>query len=133
MLTKEDYLKERVPVTLKRPESEKKEFRTVSVNGVNYQIAYGKQVLVPRFVAEIIKESEKNEQIAQSNADALAQMVKCREETNRRLIDFYTKAIEDQTSVKDTFALDVISILSDNCAINEDNVSTVLETLRYIR
>ena len=71
-MTKEDYLKERVPVTLKRPESEKKEFRTVSVNGINYQIAYGKQVLVPRFVAEIIKESEKNEQIAQSNADSRA-------------------------------------------------------------
>ncbi len=70
---KEAYLNERVPVTLKRPESEKKEFRTVTVNGVNYQIAYGKQVFVPRFVAEIISESEKNEQIAQSNADEKAQ------------------------------------------------------------
>ncbi len=69
---KEDYLNERVPVTLHRPESEKKEFRTVSVNGVNYQIAYGKQVLVPRFVAEIIKESEKNEEIAKNNADEYA-------------------------------------------------------------
>ena len=72
IMTNEDYLKERIPVTLKRPESEKKEFRTVSVNGVNYQIAYGKQVMIPRFVAEIIKESEKNEQIAQTNADIRA-------------------------------------------------------------
>lgn len=72
-IQRENYLNERVPVTLKRPESEKKDFRTVTVNGVNYQIAYGKQVLVPRFVAEIIRESEKNEQIAQSNADEKAQ------------------------------------------------------------
>ena len=72
-IQRENYLNERVPVTLKRPESEKKEFRTVTVNGVNYQIAYGKQVLVPRFVAEIIRESEKNELIAQSNADEKAQ------------------------------------------------------------
>ena len=70
---------------------------------------------------------------AQGKANALAQMVKCREETNRRLIDFYTKAIEAQTNVKDTFALDVISVLTDSDAINEDNVSDVLETLRYIR
>ena len=72
-IQRENYLNERVPVTLKRPESEKKDFLTVTVNGVNYQIAYGKQVLVPRFVAEIIRESEKNEQIAQSNADEKAQ------------------------------------------------------------
>lgn len=71
-IEKEAYLNERVPITLHRPESEKKEFRTVSVNGVNYQIAYGKQVQVPRFVAEIIKESEKNEEIAKSNADEYA-------------------------------------------------------------
>ena len=71
-ITREEYLKERVAVTLRKPESEQKEFRTVSVNGVNYQIAYGKTVLVPRFVAQIIKESEKNEQIAQSNEDEKA-------------------------------------------------------------
>ena len=70
---REDYLNERVPITLKRPESEKKEFRTVSVNGVNFQIAYGKQVFVPRYVEEIIKESEKNEQIAKDNADEAAE------------------------------------------------------------
>ena len=69
----EDYLKERVPVTLKRPESEKKDFRTVSVNGVNFQIEYGKTVMVPRYIAEIIKESEKNEQIAKDNADKKAE------------------------------------------------------------
>lgn len=68
-----DYLNERVPVTLKRPESEKKEFRTVSVNGVNFQIEYGKTVMVPRYIAEIIKESEKNEQIAKDNADKKAE------------------------------------------------------------
>ena len=68
-IEKEAYLNERVPITLHRPESEKKEFRTVSVNGVNYQIAYGKQVQVPRFVAEIIKESEKNEEIGKSSLE----------------------------------------------------------------
>lgn len=70
---KEDYLNERVPITLHRPESEKKDFRTVSVNGVNYQIEFQKQVMVPRFVAEVIHESDKNEQIAKNNADEKAQ------------------------------------------------------------
>ena len=69
----EEYLKQRVPVILKRPESEKKDIRTVSVNRVNYQKTYGKQVMVPRFVAEVIKESEKYEQIAQNNADERAE------------------------------------------------------------
>ena len=68
-----DYLNERVAVTLKRPESEKKEFRTVSVNGVNFQIEYGKTVMVPRYIADVIKESEKNEQIAKDNADKKAE------------------------------------------------------------
>ena len=72
-VTTNDYLNERVPVILKRPESEKKEFRTVSVNGVNFQIEYGRQVMVPRYIAEIIAESEKNEQIAKDNADKRAE------------------------------------------------------------
>lgn len=67
-----ERLNERVPVTLHRPEGEKKDFRTVTVNGVNFQIAYGKQVMIPRYVAEIIAESEKNDREAQSNADFLA-------------------------------------------------------------
>lgn len=69
----EEYLKQRVAVMMKRPETEKKEFRTVSVNGVNYQIAYGKKVMVPRYVAEVIEESEKNEREAQERADEKAE------------------------------------------------------------
>lgn len=71
--TAEEYLKQRVAVMMKRPETEKKEFRTVSVNGVNYQIAYGKKVMVPRYVAEVIRESERNEQAAQARADERAE------------------------------------------------------------
>ena len=68
-----EYLKERVPITLRRPESEKKDFRTVTVNGINYQIAYGHQVMVPRFVAKVIEESEKNAELAKIHADEKAE------------------------------------------------------------
>ena len=40
---------------VKKPEGVEGDFTTVTVNGKNYQIAYGKTVMIPRFVAEIIE------------------------------------------------------------------------------
>lgn len=64
-----EYLSQRVPVILKRPESEKKEFRTVTINGKTFQIAYGQKVMIPRYVAQVIEEGLKNEQIAKCRAE----------------------------------------------------------------
>lgn len=52
---KEDYLNEKVTFVIRRPEGIDEDFTTVTVNGKNYQIAYGKTVLIPRFVCEVIK------------------------------------------------------------------------------
>ena len=76
-MTNEEYLNERVPVTLYKPESEKKDFRTVSVNGKNFQISYGHTVMLPRYAAFVIEEALRNEEIARANtkehADAFLQ------------------------------------------------------------
>lgn len=66
--TVEEYNHELVTVNVRRPEGVKDESCTVTVNGKNYQIMYGKDVKVPRFVANIIKESERNTMIAEENA-----------------------------------------------------------------
>ncbi len=48
----ESKLRERVPLYIPRPEGDKSGYCTVSVNGKNYQIEYGKTVMVPAFVKE---------------------------------------------------------------------------------
>lgn len=73
-MTNTEYLNERVPVILHRPESERKEFRTVTVNGTNYQIAFGRRVLLPRYVALIIEEALSNEEKAKMNAEEKSRM-----------------------------------------------------------
>lgn len=69
-MTDEQYWNERVPVYIPRPETEKGTSRTVTVNGRNYQIAYDTQVLVPRFVAQVVQESLRNARRAQDRAAA---------------------------------------------------------------
>ncbi len=65
---KENYWDERVPIYIPRPEMEKSTSRTVTVNGRNYQIAYDTQVKVPRFVAQVVRESMRNTRKAQDRA-----------------------------------------------------------------
>ena len=69
----EEHLQERVPVIIHRPEGEKKDFRTVTVNGRNFQIEYDRQVMLPRYAAEVIEESERNAKLANDNARAKAE------------------------------------------------------------
>lgn len=49
------HQEEKVPYVIRKPEGVEGDFTTVTVNGKNYQIAYGKTVMIPRFVAEIIE------------------------------------------------------------------------------
>lgn len=69
----QEHLQERVPVIIHRPEGEKKDFRTVTVNGRNFQIEYDRQVMLPRYAAEVIEESERNSKLANDNARAKAE------------------------------------------------------------
>lgn len=70
----EEYLKEKVPYIVKRPEGSKEEFTTVTVNGKNYQIAYNKTVMIPRFVKEIIDNSDKASDEAMQNQKKYADL-----------------------------------------------------------
>lgn len=70
---REDFYNEKVAVTVRRPEGTKENFCTVTVNGVNYQIAYGKEVFVPRFVKLILDESDRNRETAEEASEELAQ------------------------------------------------------------
>nr|DAW92327.1 MAG TPA: hypothetical protein [Caudoviricetes sp.] len=72
-IKKEDYLMERIPFRLHRPESERKDFRTVTVNGKTFQIAYGKEVQLPRYVVQVLEESEANDQAARLHAEERAE------------------------------------------------------------
>lgn len=54
------YNEERVPVFIRRPEGVKDNACTITLNGVNYQILYNTEVMVPRCVALIVEESERN-------------------------------------------------------------------------
>lgn len=63
-----EFYAERVPVMVRRPEGSKDNFCTVTINGVNYQIEYGKEVFVPRCVKLILDESERNKEIAEERS-----------------------------------------------------------------
>ena len=67
----QEYYNEKVPVFIRRPEGVKDTSCTITLNGKNYQIQYNKQVMVPRCVALIAEESERNERIAEENIQRL--------------------------------------------------------------
>lgn len=69
-----EYLQERVPVMLQRPEGEKMAHRTITVNGKNFQIQYGMTVMVPRYVKNVIDESVRNAEQAQRKVDEITQI-----------------------------------------------------------
>ena len=55
--SREEYLNERVPYIVRKPENVDESFTTATINGKNYQIEYNRQVMVPRFVKEAIENS----------------------------------------------------------------------------
>lgn len=67
----EAYYNERVPVMLLRDNSKYKDDVTVTVNGTNFQIKRGVQVMVPRSVALVLERSHRQEMDAQSFVDSL--------------------------------------------------------------
>lgn len=67
----QDYYNEKVPVFIRRPEGVKDNSCTITLNGKNYQILYNTEVMVPRCVALIAEESERNERIAEENVQRL--------------------------------------------------------------
>ena len=52
---------EKVPVFIRKPEGESEDSVTVTLNGKNYQIVYDEQVMVPRKIARIVEEMERND------------------------------------------------------------------------
>lgn len=68
---KTDYYEEKVPVFLMKDGGKYKDDMTVTVNGKNYQIRRGVQVMVPRKVALVIERSREQDMQAQQMLDDL--------------------------------------------------------------
>lgn len=66
-----DFYNEKVPVFIRRPEGVRDNSCTVTLNGKNYQILYDTEVMVPRCVALIVEESERNSRLADENIQRL--------------------------------------------------------------
>lgn len=67
----EEFYNETVPVMLIKDNAKYKDDVTVTVNGVNYQIQRGVQVMVPRKVALTLERSRRQELAAQEYMDSL--------------------------------------------------------------
>ncbi len=67
----EAYYNEPVPVLLIKDNAKYKDDVTVTVNGTNYQIQRGVQVMVPRRVALVLERSREQELKAQSYLESL--------------------------------------------------------------
>ena len=67
----ENYYNELVPVMLIKDNAKYKDDLTVTVNGTNYQIQRGVQIMVPRKVALTLERSRNQELEAQAYMDSL--------------------------------------------------------------
>ena len=67
----DNYYKELVPVMLIKDNFKYKDDVTVTVNGVNYQIQRGVQVMVPRCVALALERARKQEMDAREFMERL--------------------------------------------------------------
>lgn len=67
----EEYYNEKVPVMLIKDNAKYKDDVTVTVNGVNYQIRRGVQLMVPRKVALVLERAKEQEAEAQAYMDSL--------------------------------------------------------------
>lgn len=52
-----EYLEERIPYVARRPigSSQKETEVTVTINGYNYRVKYDEEVMIPRFVVEVLE------------------------------------------------------------------------------
>lgn len=66
-----EFYNEAVPVMLIKDNSKYKDDVTVTVNGINYQIQRGVQVMVPRKVALVLERSHIQELAAQEYMESL--------------------------------------------------------------
>ena len=66
---------ERKPYILHRPDGDRSDFDTVTLNGKTYQIEYGKTVMLPPSVIEILEESKRNRVLAENNAINAAELM----------------------------------------------------------
>lgn len=67
----EEYYNEKVPTMLIKDNAKYKDDVTVTVNGVNYQIRRGVQLMVPRKVALVLERAKEQETEAQAYMDSL--------------------------------------------------------------
>lgn len=67
-MAKKNVKNERQPYMLMRPEGDRSEFDTVTLNGKTYQIEYGKTVMLPPEIIAILEESRRNRALAENNA-----------------------------------------------------------------
>lgn len=67
----EEWLQEKVEVELFRDDGKYTEDVFVGVNGKTFQIKRGVPVMVPRYVAEVLKNSEQQRKQAAMNTDKL--------------------------------------------------------------
>lgn len=65
------FYRELVPVMLIKDNAKYKDDLTVTVNGTNYQIQRGVQVMVPRCVALVLERSRQQELEAQAYMESL--------------------------------------------------------------
>lgn len=72
MKEKLEYMAERVPIKLFKDRSNYKDDMVVAVNGTCYQIKRGVEVMVPRYVAAVIANSQNQEVVASEYMDSLA-------------------------------------------------------------
>lgn len=70
---KKEFYNEKIPVFIRRPEGVKDNAATITLNGTNYQIMYDREVMVPRCVALIAEEAQRNNMIAEGRARELAE------------------------------------------------------------
>lgn len=70
---KKEFYNEKIPVFIRRPEGVKDNAATITLNGTNYQIMYDREVMVPRCVALIAQEAQRNNMIAEGRARELAE------------------------------------------------------------
>lgn len=70
------FYDERVPVLIRRPAGAPiGTSQTVTVNGKNYQVMFDEEVMVPRKVALILEEKEKNEKKAELRISQMSGVV----------------------------------------------------------
>ena len=67
----EQFYNELVPIMLVKDNWKYKDDLTVTVNGTNYQIKRGQQVMVPRKVALVVERAHKQEIAAEKYIDSL--------------------------------------------------------------